>query len=89
MFVIKKMRLNRFEKRPIVSNRSLFISKGESKSSIVSKDTMENCLESPSIDGASKLKVLGLAEEISKKSYADHKNGNENHESLNLNTRDL
>lgn len=89
MFVIKKMRLNKFEKRPIVSNRSLFISKGEKASSIISKDTMENCLESPSIDGASKLKVLGLAEQIAAKAHADHENGNTEHEELNLNTRNL
>lgn len=89
MFVIKKMRLNKFEKRPIVSNRALFISKGEKASSVISKDTMENCLDAPHIDGASKLKVLGLAEKISVKAYTDHQNGNTNHEELNLNTRNL
>ena len=89
MFVIKKMRLNKFEKRPVVSNRALFISKGAKETTVVSKDTMENCLEAPSIDGASKLKVLGLAETISAKAYADHENGNTEHDKLTLNTRDL
>lgn len=74
MFVIEKMKLNKFKNRPIVSNRELFMAKGESPATIVSKDTAD-VVNEPTAEGATKLKVLGLAEEISKTSYAKHKEG--------------
>lgn len=69
MYVIKKMKLNKFRPRPLVSNRELFASIGEKGATIQSKDTAD-CYDAPSIEGASKTKVLGLAEEIGKAAYA-------------------
>lgn len=66
MFVIKKMRLNKFVARPIVSNRELFATNGEKPATIQSKDTAD-CYDQPSIEGATKTKVLGLAQQISNK----------------------
>ena len=86
MYVIKKMRLNRFVERPIVSNRQLFLAKGECPSSIVSKDTSD-CYDQPTAEGATKLKVLGLAQDISEKAYQDHINGNAEHTKLNKDVR--
>lgn len=68
MFVIKKLRLNKFVARPIVSNRALFTAMGEKPATIQSKDTSD-CFNQPTAEGASKTKVLGLAEEISRKAY--------------------
>lgn len=68
MYVIKKLRLNKFVARPIVSNRALFTAMGEKPATIQSKDTSE-CFNQPTAEGASKTKVLGLAEEISRKAY--------------------
>lgn len=66
MFVIRKMRLNTFEPRPMQSNREVAMCKGESAPIIQSKNTAE-CYNEPSIVGASKTKVLGLAQDISTK----------------------
>lgn len=74
MYVIKKMRLNAFESRPLLSNRQLATSAGESNPTIVSKNTA-SCFDEPSIDGASKTKLLGLAEQIAKTSSAKHAEG--------------
>lgn len=74
MFVIPEMRLNRFEPRPIVSNRELFVAHGEKPATVNSKDTSD-CYDSPSIVGASKTKVLGLAADIVSKAQAHHDNG--------------
>lgn len=71
MFVIKKMKLNKYKERPLVSNRELFVAMGEKGATIQSKDTSD-CFDQPTIEGASKTKVLGLAEEISKAAYAKH-----------------
>lgn len=57
------MRINKFEPKPVVTNRQLFASRGQQPATIVSKDTSD-CYNQPSIDGASKTKVLGLAQEI-------------------------
>lgn len=72
MYVIEEMRLNRFESKPIVSNRSLFMAKGDCSAVQTSKDTAD-CFDEPSILGSSKTKVLGLAEKVAKASYAHHK----------------
>lgn len=80
------MRLNRFESKPIVSNRALFMAKGDCSAVVTSKDTAE-CFNEPSILGSSKTKVLGLAEEITKASYEHHK-GNDVAE-VNKSQRDL
>ena len=69
MFVIKKMRLNKFQPRPIVSNRSLALSVGDRPATIQSKETSD-CLSEPQCDGSNKNKLLGLAQEISAKAYA-------------------
>lgn len=72
MYVIEKMRLNRFEPKPIVSNRALFMAKGDCSAVQTSKATTE-CYNEPSIIGSSKTKVLGLAEDITKAAYEHHK----------------
>lgn len=74
MFVIPKMRLNRFVPRPIVSNRELFLSLGQSPGTIVSKDTAE-CFSEPTLLGATKTKALGLAQDISTTAYRKHTEG--------------
>ena len=71
MFVIKKLRLNKFVERPIVSNRSLFLAMGEKPANIVSKETSD-CFSEPTIEGASKTKVLGMAAEIIKTGIEKH-----------------
>lgn len=73
MFVIKKMRLNRFQPRPIVSNRELFLAKGECPGTIDSKESAE-CFNEPSLQGASKTQILGLAQKIGQKAYEFSKN---------------
>lgn len=72
MYVIKEMRINKFESRPIVSNRELFIANGQKPGTIESKATSD-CFDEPSVVGASKTKILGLADEISAKAYEMHK----------------
>lgn len=76
MFVIKEMRINKFEIRPIVSARQMFLSQGERPATVTSKDTAD-CFDVPTLVGASKNKVLGLAEEKAKAAVAyKEKNGN-------------
>lgn len=69
MYVIKKMRLNRFELRPCVSARALFASKGPQNATIISK-LGADCFDAPNVDGASKTKLLGLVDEMAKSAYA-------------------
>lgn len=85
MFVIKKLRLNKFVERPIVSNKAMFISCGEKPATIESKDTAD-CYKDAVVDGASKLKMLGLATEIIAKSQEFAKGDNPTE--LNKNARD-
>lgn len=87
MFVIKKMRLNKFQPRPIVTNRELFMSMGEKPATIQSKDTAD-CFDSPTIEGASKTKVLGLACEISKAAFEKHQSNGESEDLTIKNARD-
>lgn len=86
MYVITKMRLNKFQPRPIVGNRSLALSVGDKPATIVSKETSD-CLSQPVTDGASKTKLLGLAQQISTKAY-EHSKAIETAE-LNKAQRDL
>lgn len=71
MFVIKEMRINKFERRPVISNRELFIAKGAMPASADSKATSD-CYDEPSLLGSNKTKSLGLAQDISKAAYAQH-----------------
>lgn len=66
MYVIKKLRLNKFQPRPIVSNRALFVAMGKKPATIESKDTSD-CFDTPSVEGATKTKILGLASQIASK----------------------
>lgn len=68
MYVIEKMRLNRFEKRPCVSARAICANKGES--AVVPSKASADCYNTPSVDGATKLKILGLVDEMAKAAYA-------------------
>lgn len=74
MYVINKMRLNKFEPKPIISNRELFISCGAQVGTINSKETAD-CYSEPSVDGASKTKILGLAKQIGETAYAKSREG--------------
>lgn len=76
MYVIEKMRINKFEPKPVVSNRQLFASRGQQPATIQSKDTSD-CYNQPSLIGASKTKVLGLAQEVCNAALA-HAKGGEN-----------
>lgn len=71
MYVIEKMRLNRFEFKPIVSARALVASRGMSATTIQSK-CGSDCYDAPNIDGASKTKLLGLVEQMANAAYAKH-----------------
>lgn len=86
MFVIKKLRLNKFVARPIVSNRALFVAMGQKPATIESKDTSE-CFDAPTVEGATKTKVLGFAQEIAQKAY-EMRESNGNAEQLNVNVKD-
>lgn len=86
MFVIKKLRLNKFVARPIVSNRALFVAMGQKPATIESKDTSD-CFDAPTVEGATKTKVLGFAQEIARKAY-EMRESNGNTESLNVNVKD-
>lgn len=72
MFVIKKLRLNKFQPKPIVSNRALALSVGDKPATIVSKETSD-CIGAPSLDGANKNKVLSLAQQTAQEAYKHHK----------------
>lgn len=76
MYVIPKMRINKFEPKPIVTNRQLFAARGQQPATIVSKDTSD-CYNQPSIQGASKTKILGLAQEVCNAAL-EHAKGGEN-----------
>lgn len=71
MFVIKEMKLNKFQPRPLIPNRDLFIAQGENPAVINSKDTSE-CFSEPNPFGATKTEILGLAQDIGKAAYAKH-----------------
>lgn len=75
MYVIKKLRLNKFERRPIVSNKALFLANGSKPAVIDSKESAD-CFDQPTLEGASKTKVLGLANEISTRAI-EHAKSNE------------
>lgn len=87
MFVIKQMRLNSFEARPVVSNRELFKASGEKPATIQSKDTAD-CCGSPTIDGASKTKILGLAQDITASAYAKHVSAGQSPDMPGVNAKD-
>lgn len=86
MFVIKKLMLNKFQPRPIVSNRSLFVAMGQKPATIQSKDTSD-CFDAPTCEGATKTKVLGLAQSIAKKAIEMHITNGEA-TPINLNAKD-
>lgn len=87
MYVIEKMKLNKFQPKPIVSNRALFLANGEKPAVIDSKQTAD-CYDEPTVEGASKLKVLGLAEEISKTAYQKHVTAGESDDMVKKNAKD-
>lgn len=80
MFVIEKMKLNRLQARPIVSNRSLRAQFGAQPSNVESQHTSE-CFNDPSPVGARKTQLLALGEAIATKAV-EHKEGDES--KLNL-----
>lgn len=84
MYVIKKMRLNRFELKPIVSARALVASRGNMPA-IVNSKCDSSCYDSPTIDGASKTKLLGLVDEMAKSAYAKRESNGESPDMPNLN----
>lgn len=74
MYVIPKMRINKFIPQPIVTNRHLFASRGQQPATVQSKETAD-CYNQPTLQGASKTKLLGLAKEISDAAIAHAKEG--------------
>lgn len=87
MFVIKKLRLNKFVARPIVSGRALFTAMGNKPATIESKDTAE-CYNAPTAEGATKTKILGLAQQIANKAYEMRTSNGEASE-LNINAKSV
>lgn len=88
MYVIRKMRINKFEPRPVVSNRELFASNGEKPATVVSKATSD-CFDEPSVEGASKTKLLGLAQQISFTAIAKAKEGGDAPSMPGKNAKDM
>lgn len=88
MFVIEKMRLNRFEKRPCVSARSLFATKGAQNATLSSK-LGSDCFDSPSIDGASKTKILGLIDDMARSAYAKRESDGHSPDLVGDNAKDM
>lgn len=86
MFVIKKLRLNKFQPKPIVCNRALALSVGDKPATIVSKETSD-CLSEPCVDGANKNKLLSLAQQIGQKAIQNQQGDNPT--PLNKSQRDL
>lgn len=84
MYVIKQMRINRFEHRPCVSARALFANKGNQPAVSTSKLTSD-CYDSPSVDGASKTKILGLIDEMAKSAYAKRESDGKSPDMPNVN----
>lgn len=68
MYVIRKMRLNKFEPTPISSPRALFARKGEQPAPVESKLT-QDCIADAMPGNPSKLQALALGDEIAKKAY--------------------
>lgn len=87
MFVTRKMRLNKFKPTPIVTNRQLFLANGPKDATITSKDTSD-CFDAPSIEGASKTKILGLAQDISRVAISKAKEGDKAPSMSNRNAKD-
>lgn len=87
MFVIKKMRLNKFVERPIISNKELFIACGEKQGTIISKETAD-CYDAPTLEGASKTKLLGLASQITKTAAEKHNSAGQSDDLVIKNARD-
>lgn len=88
MFVIKKLRLNKFVLRPIVSNRALFLAMGEKPAVIESKETSD-CFSEPTVEGASKTKVLGMAAEIVQTGIEKHKTAGQSEDMTIKNAKDF
>lgn len=68
MYVIKKMQLNKLERKPVISNRAMFLSLGAQPATIVSKDTAD-CAMDPIPYGSKPTQLLGLAQEMVNKAY--------------------
>lgn len=80
MFVIPKMQINKFESRPVLSNRQMFLMSGSKPATFESKDTADCANEALPI-GARKTQLLGLAQEIAQKAV-EMKNSNGSAEPL-------
>lgn len=63
MFVIHKMRLNKFQSLPVLSPRALYARLGYKPSSQISKQTPD-CIGDASIGQCNKLQAMALAERI-------------------------
>ena len=66
MYVIKEMRLNKFQHCPVPSAKELYKKFGESKPLYPSKQTAESIHDTVPI-GTSKTKLLSLAKDIAEK----------------------
>lgn len=88
MYVIKKMQINKFEPKPIVTARQLYLLNGEKPATIMSKDTPD-CASDPVPYGAKKTQLLGLADDMAKAAYAKHQSQGESKDLNPNNPRDL
>lgn len=87
MYVIKKMQINKFEPKPIVTARQLYLLNGEKPATITSKDTPE-CANDPVPYGAKKTQLLGLADDMAKAAYAKHQSAGESKDLKPTNPKD-
>lgn len=88
MFVIKKMQINKFQPKPIVTARALFLINGEKPATIQSKDTPQ-CVDDPILVGTKKTQALGLAAEMAESAYKKHITGGESDSMTPRNPRDM
>lgn len=68
MYVIEKMRLNKIEVKPVISNRQTFLMNGAKPATVDSKDTSD-CKDDVMPVGARKTQLLGLAQSMAQKAY--------------------
>lgn len=88
MYVIKKMQINKFEPKPIVTARQLYLLNGEKPATITSKDTPD-CASDPVPYGAKKTQLLGLADDMAKAAFAKQQSAGESKDLKPTNPKDL
>lgn len=88
MYVIKKMQINKFEPKPIVTNRQLWLLNGDKPAQVTSKETSD-CASDPVPYGAKKTQLLGLADDMARSAYRKRDTAGESDSLTPANPRDL